>query len=85
MSQHLRRNCCELRLWLHCEVKTRFSLLVSHGECSQQHAEFHVEVAKIATAVNASKFTQSDAMFNAGTAYAQVPMAGWFNAGASAA
>ena len=65
-------NCCELGQWLHGEAKTRFSRLVSHGECIRQHAAFHVEVAKIATAVNASKFTQADAMLNAGTAYAQI-------------
>ncbi len=65
-------NCCELGQWLHGEAKTRFSRLVSHGECLQRHAAFHVEVAKVASAVNARQFTQAEAMLGAGTAYAQI-------------
>lgn len=65
-------NCCELGQWLHGEAKTRFSRLVSHGECLQRHAAFHVEVAKVASAVNARQFTQAEAMLGAGTAYAHI-------------
>jgi hypothetical protein len=68
-------NCCELGLWLHGEGKNRFSRLVSHGECVQKHAAFHVEVAKVASAVNARKFTQAEALLGAGSAYAQISSA----------
>lgn len=68
-------NCCELGLWLHGDAKARFGRLASHAECLQKHAAFHVEVAKVATTVNAKRFTQAEAMLNAGTAYAQVSSA----------
>lgn len=65
-------NCCELGKWLHGEARAKFSQLGSHGECIQKHAAFHVEVAKVATAVNAKKFAAAEAMLEAGTAYAQI-------------
>lgn len=68
-------NCCELGKWLHGEARAKFSQLVSHGECIQKHAAFHVEVAKVATAVNAKKFAAAEAMLEAGTAYARISSA----------
>jgi NOL1/NOP2/fmu family ribosome biogenesis protein len=68
-------NCCELGEWLHGEGRVKFNKLESHGECIQKHAAFHVEVAKIATAVNAKKFTAAEAMLGPGTAYAHISSA----------
>jgi len=66
-----RDNCCELGKWLHGEAKTKYSRLASHAECVQKHAAFHVEAGKIASAINAQKFTEAEAMLGAGTAYAK--------------
>jgi hypothetical protein len=65
-------NCCELGKWLHGEAKTQFGRLASHAECIQKHAVFHVEAGKIASAINAQKYTEAEAMLNAGTTYTQV-------------
>ncbi len=65
-------NCCELGKWLHGEAKMKFGRLASHADCVQKHAAFHVEAGKVASAINAKKFTEADAMLNGGTVYAQV-------------
>ncbi|MBI5306763.1 MAG: CZB domain-containing protein [Planctomycetes bacterium] len=62
-------NCCELGKWLHGEAKTRLRQLTSYSECVTKHAAFHVEAGKIATAINSQKYTEAEAMFNAGTPY----------------
>jgi methyl-accepting chemotaxis protein len=68
-------NCCELGEWLHGEGRAKFNELESHGECIQKHAAFHVEVARIASAVNAKKFIAAEDMLGAGTAYAHISSA----------
>lgn len=62
-------NCCELGKWLHGDAKTQFGRLASHAECIQKHAAFHVEAGKVASVINAKKFSEAEAMLNAGTAY----------------
>ena len=64
-------NCCELGKWLHGEGKSKFGKLASHSECTQKHAAFHVEAGKVATAINAKKYTEAEAMLGAGTSFAQ--------------
>jgi len=63
-------NCCELGKWLHGEAKTKFSRLASHAECLQKHAAFHVEAGKVASTINAKKYTEAEAMLGSGTPYA---------------
>lgn len=63
-------NCCELGKWLYGEGKIKFSRMSSHAECVQKHAVFHSEAGKIASAINAKKYTEAEAMLNTGTAYA---------------
>ena len=65
-------NCCDLGKWLHGEGKTKFGRLASHAECVQKHTAFHVEAGKVASTINAKKYTEADAMIGGGTAYAQV-------------
>jgi hypothetical protein len=62
-------NCCELGKWLHGEAKAKFSSLQTHSACVAKHAAFHLEAGKVAQAINAKKFSQADAMLNAGTPY----------------
>lgn len=64
-------NCCELGRWLHGEAKASFGRLASHAECIKKHASFHVEAAKIASAINAKKYAEAEAMIGAGTSYTQ--------------
>ena len=68
-------NCCDLGKWLHGEAKTSFSRLTSHAECIKKHASFHVEAGKVATAINAKKYAEAEAMIAGGTSYAQASSA----------
>jgi len=68
-------NCCDLGKWLHGEAKTSFSRLASHAECIKKHASFHVEAGKVATAINAKKYAEAEAMIAGGTSYAQASSA----------
>lgn len=70
-----RDNCCELGKWLHSEGKIKFGSLKSHSACVSKHATFHVEAGKIAQAINARKFSEAEAMLNAGTPYASASSA----------
>lgn len=68
-------NCCDLGKWLHGESKASLGRLTSHAECVKKHAAFHVEAAKVATAINAKKYAEAEAMIAGGTIYAQVSSA----------
>jgi methyl-accepting chemotaxis protein len=63
-------NCCELGKWLHGEAKAKFAALPSYSLCVAKHAAFHSEASKIAHTINAKKYTEAEAMLNAGTPYA---------------
>jgi hypothetical protein len=62
-------SCCELGKWLHGEAKVKFGSLPSHSACVAKHAAFHIEAGKVAQTINARKFTEAEAMLNAGTPY----------------
>ena len=62
-------NCCELGKWLHGEAKPKHGHLASYAECVTKHAAFHIEAGKVASAINAKKFTEAEAMIDGGTAY----------------
>ena len=63
-------NCCELGKWLHGDGPASFGRLASFKECLAQHAAFHVEAGKVATAINAKNYPEATAMLNGGTSYA---------------
>lgn len=65
-------NCCELGMWLHGEGKTQCGSLASFATVVTKHAAFHVEAAKIATAINAKKYTEAEGMLGGNSAFTAV-------------
>ena len=63
-------NCCELGNWLYGEGKTQFGKLNSHADCVTNHKIFHVEACKVATLINAKKYTEAEKMIDYGTHFA---------------
>lgn len=70
-----RDDCCELGQWLHGEAKARFGKLDAHTDCVHKHQVFHSEVAKVATAVNAGRYTHADSLLVAGSGFAKASSA----------
>jgi methyl-accepting chemotaxis protein len=68
-------NCCDLGKWLHGEGKSKFGALDSFKDCVAKHALFHTEAGKVASAINAKKYSEAEAMIGAGTTYASVSSA----------
>jgi hypothetical protein len=68
-------NCCDLGKWLHGEGKTQYSKLDSYVECVKTHAAFHQEAGKVASAINARKYAEAEAMIDGGTVYAKASSA----------
>ena len=68
-------NCCELGKWLHGEAKSKFSKLLSYGECISMHAAFHVEAGKVAALINAKKYQEAENAIGAGTTYSSASSA----------
>ena len=62
-------NCCELGKWLHEDGKAQFGNLASYAICLDKHATFHKEAGKIADKINEKKFSDAEAMLNAGQPY----------------
>ncbi len=65
-------NCCELGKWLHGEGKTQCGSLKSYEPTLTRHAAFHVEAGKIATAINAKKFTEAETMLSNSSAFSTI-------------
>ncbi|MDZ7938450.1 MAG: CZB domain-containing protein [Rhodoferax sp.] len=70
-----RDDCCELGQWLHGEAKARFGTLGAHADCVRKHQVFHTEVAKVAAAVNAGRYTHADSLLGAGGGFASASSA----------
>ncbi|MBC3861549.1 CZB domain-containing protein [Undibacterium jejuense] len=68
-------NCCDLGKWLHGEAKSSFGHLAAHSDCVKKHAEFHVQAGKVASAINEKKYTEAEAMIEAGTPYTKASSA----------
>lgn len=68
-------NCCDLGKWLHSEAKSKFGQLASYADCIAKHKTFHLEAGKVATAINAEKFTEAEAMLGTGKPYAEASSA----------
>ena len=62
-------NCCELGKWLHSEAKSKFDKFPSYSDCVTKHAAFHAEAGKVATTINAKKYTEAEAMIGPATPY----------------
>ncbi|MCK9637347.1 MAG: CZB domain-containing protein [Methylobacter tundripaludum] len=65
-------NCCDLGKWLHEEGKTQCSTLPSYATVLNKHAAFHVEAGKVASAINAKKYTEAETMLDGGSAFTTV-------------
>ncbi len=65
-------NCCELGKWLHGEGKTECGDLTSFATTLTKHAAFHVEAGKIASAINAQKYTEAETMLSGSSPFSAV-------------
>ena len=65
-------NCCELGKWLHGEGKTECGDLTSFATTLTKHAAFHVEAGKIASAINAQKYTEAETMLGGSSPFSAV-------------
>lgn len=62
-------NVCPLGSWLHGEAKAKYAGLKSYAKCVGDHAAFHTEAGKVASAINAGRFTEAETMIGSSTAY----------------
>jgi methyl-accepting chemotaxis protein len=62
-------NCCMLGKWLHGEAKVKYGRLKSHSDCVSRHAAFHREAGKIASTINAKKFSEAEGMIASNTPF----------------
>lgn len=65
-------DCCELGKWLHGEGRNQCSNLASYATALSKHAAFHVEAGKVASTINAKKYTEAEAMLVSGSAFIAV-------------
>ncbi|MDP1664479.1 MAG: CZB domain-containing protein [Methylobacter sp.] len=65
-------NCCELGKWLHGEGKSQCGGLGSYAITLSRHAAFHVEAGKVASAINAKKYTEAEAMLVGSSAFSTI-------------
>jgi methyl-accepting chemotaxis protein len=68
-------NCCDLGKWLHGDGKLEFGALASHADCVAKHAMFHTEAGKVATLINAKRYSDAQRMIDADTPYAKASLA----------
>ncbi len=68
-------NQCELGQWLYGPAKQLYGTLPAYRECISSHTAFHLEAGKVATVINAGKYTEADGMMNSGTPYASASTA----------
>lgn len=64
-----RDDCCELGRWLHGAGSDKYASFTSYATCVENHAVFHIEAGKVAQTINAKKYSEAEAMLNAGTPY----------------
>ncbi|TAN65099.1 MAG: chemotaxis protein [Methylobacter sp.] len=65
-------DCCELGKWLHGEGKAKCGGLPSYVTVLSKHAAFHLEAGKVASAINASKYTEAETMLSGNSAFTSV-------------
>jgi methyl-accepting chemotaxis protein len=62
-------DCCEFGKWLHGDAKPKLAHRPSYSECVSKHAAFHIEAGRVATMINAKKFSEAEAMLGTGSAF----------------
>ncbi|MGD0802076.1 MAG: CZB domain-containing protein [Terracidiphilus sp.] len=62
-------NNCEFGKWLHGDAKMQYGKDGCHAKCVADHAAFHLQAGKIATAINAKTPQEAERMMAAGSAY----------------
>jgi hypothetical protein len=70
-------NCCDAGKWIHEEGKLKYGHLPSYETCLNRHAEFHIEAAKIASAINAKQFAEVKNLLNFDSAFSVVARELW--------
>lgn len=60
---------CPLGLWLCGEAKAKYAGLRSYAQCLRDHSAFHAQAGKVASAINAGKYTEAEAMLAATSPY----------------
>ena len=70
-----RDDCCALGRWLHGEARRQFPNSPTLADCAARHAAFHCEAGKVATAINARRYDEADAMLGPATPYNAASMA----------
>ena len=70
-AQISKDNVCEIGAWLHGEAKVQFGQHSTFQHCVEEHAAFHREAGKVATAINEGKSAEAENMLAMGSAYAE--------------
>jgi len=65
-------NNCELGKWLHGEAKALHGQRKAYAQCLADHAAFHVEASKVASAVNSGKSDVVEHMLANGSPFFEV-------------
>ena len=68
-------NCCVLGKWLRGEAKALYGTKASLVDLIAKHADFHRNAAKVADAINASKYDVAEAMLHSGSEYGNASLA----------
>ncbi len=61
---------CDLGRWLYGDGQKHFGTLLSFGDCLRKHADFHLEAARVARAINDGRYDEAEAMLNGTGPYA---------------
>lgn len=69
--------CCEVGEWLRGEGKTQYGHLPSYKACLNEHAEFHIEASKIASAINAKQFSEAKKLLELDSDFCLVAIELW--------
>ncbi|MFZ2406582.1 MAG: CZB domain-containing protein [Methylobacter sp.] len=70
-------NCCDAGKWMHKEGKFKYGHLPSYKTCLNRHAEFHIEAAKIVSAINAKQFAEVKNLLNFDSSFSLVALELW--------
>ncbi|MGZ8258778.1 MAG: methyl-accepting chemotaxis protein [Methylotenera sp.] len=62
-------DCCDFGKWLHGDAKYQLGRRPSYTECVSKHAAFHIEAGRVATMINAKKFSEAEVMLGTGSPF----------------
>ncbi|MCK9395546.1 MAG: methyl-accepting chemotaxis protein [Methylobacter sp.] len=60
-------DCCDLGKWLHGDAKSQLGHKPSYSDCVSKHAAFHIEAGRVASMINAKKFSEAETMLGNGS------------------